>query len=62
MFNQYSQVMMSEVNYRHDLYKQEVQRERQVRQANQYSESKPQSANKVPAVIKNGRLSMQKGL
>jgi hypothetical protein len=62
MFNQYSQMMMSEVNYRHDLYQQEVQRERQVRQAKQFTESKRQTRVKASSGIKKGSLSVQKGL
>lgn len=61
MFNQFSQ-MMSEVNYRHDLFKQEVLRESRVRQAKQNNESKRQARVKGASGIKNGFLSFQKSL
>ena len=62
MFTQFPQVMMNEVNYRHDLYKQEAQRDSQVRQAKQSNKNRQQGRVKASSGIKNGRLSIQKGL
>lgn len=62
MFGQFSEMMNSEVQYRHEQYMNEAEQGRQARQANKVRENKRNRWSDVLLGVKRGRLSIEEGL
>ena len=62
MFGQFSEMVSSEVQYRHQQYRQEADRERQARQANPTRKNKRDKQSDVLLGVKRGRLTIEEGL
>lgn len=62
MFGQFSEMVSGEVQYRHQQYRQEAERERQARQANVARKNKREKLSDVLLGVKRGRLSIEEGL
>ena len=62
MFYHFSETMNSEVMYKQEKFIQEIERDRQARQANRTRDEKRNRRSDVLLGVKRGKLSIEEGL